>query len=164
MKRIVLALLAVAALLFVARAIRRALVSDETKIRWLVADMADGFGRTRMDPILAGIARDFQDETSGADRDTLRQALAYLFFTAKDEATKRFPYRVEAGIARLEIDRGVPETPGASCDVTARFYERHGEQENLAWEIEVSARLSRGEDGWRILRTSYETRSGRMLR
>ena len=164
MKRILLVLAAIAAVFLAGRAIRRALASDETRIRWLVEDMAGGFDRTRMGPILAGIARDWEDESSGADRDTLRQALAYLFFTAKDEATKRFPYRVEVEITRLEVRRADPGPRTADCGVHARFLERHGEQEKLAWEIEITARLERGEEGWRIRRTSHATKSGRMLR
>ena len=163
MKRILLLLAAALGLVLLGRALVRSFASDETRIRWLVEDMADGFDRTRMDPILAGIADDFRDKTSGCDRQELRQAIAYLFFTAKDPATKRFPYRVEARLERLSIDRG-GDDPSAECEVDARFLERLGDQESEAWRISLTARLQRGAAGWRIRSASWVTRAGRRIR
>lgn len=164
MKRILLVLLGAAALFVGVRAIVRALASDETKIRWLVLDMADGFDRTRMDPILAGLARGYVDLTSGVDRDGLRQALAYLFFTAKEETSKKFPYRVEVAIRRIEVRAGEEDRRTAECELDLTFLARHGEIEKTSWAIAVSARLERGDDGWRIVTTTHDTTSGRRIR
>ncbi len=164
MKRILLAVVAVVLLFFVGRAVVRALASDETKIRRVVANMAEGFDRTRMDPVLAGLARDFEDESSGATRQEVREGLAYLFFNAKDEATKRFAYRVETEIQRIGVDRSDKGAPTAQCEMTARFLDVRGGKESPAWEISVAASLVRGEDGWRIRRTKYATKAGTMLR
>ena len=158
MKKI-LAVLAVAVLWIAGRALVRALASDETKIRRIVAEMADGFDRTRMDPILAGLHREFVDETSGATRQEIREGLAYLFFTAKDEATKGFPYRARVEITSLAVHR-----PTAECAADVRFVDVRGGKETPAWEIAVRFELDHGDDGWRIRKSSYETRSGRMLR
>jgi hypothetical protein len=146
------------------RALVRALASDETKIRWLVEDMADGFDRTRMDPILDGLAPDFVDQTSGANRQEVREALAYLFFNAKDERTKGFPYRVDVEIAQTTLARSESGPPSAECRVNARFRDIRGGKETTAWEIAVTAHLERGDGGWRIRRSSYATKSGQMLR
>ena len=167
MRRILLGLAAAVVLFLVGRAIVRALVSDETKIRWMVEDMQEGFDRTRMDPILVAFAEDFSDETSGANRQDVRQALAYLFLTAKDPQTKAFPYRVEVEITKLAIDPGSGGEPGADCDLAARFFdlrEHSGGEPEPAWVIAIASRWERGEYGWRIARTKYETKSGRMLR
>lgn len=164
MRRILLGLAAALLLFFVGRAIVRAIVSDETKIRWLVEDMRDGFDRTRMDPVLVAFAESFRDETSGADRPSVREALAYLFLTAKDPQTKAFPYRVEVDISKLAIDASTPDAPTADCDLDARFFDLRGGEEKLAWEIAIASRWIRGEYGWRIASTRYETKSGRMLR
>jgi len=45
-----------------------------------------------------------------------------------------------------------------------RFLDLRGGKETPAWEIGVDFDLSRCEDGWKIQKSSYETRSGRMLR
>ena len=159
MKRILLLAAAAIALWIGGRAVIRALASDETKIRRLVETMADGFDRTRMDPVLAGLAKDFVDETSGATRQEVREALAYLFFTAKDEATKGFPYRARVEIGKVEVHR-----PTAACTADVRFVDLRGGKETTAWEIGLQLELARGDGGWRILKSRYETRSGRMLR
>jgi hypothetical protein len=164
LKRVLLGLAGVLLLFLVGRAIVHALASDETKIRWLVEDMAKGFDETRMDPILVAFAEDFRDETSGADRRSLREGLAYLFLTAKDPATKAFPYRVEVAIRELAVDDAAPDSPTADCELDARFLDLRAGASDPTWEIAVTAHWVRGEYGWRIARSSYETRSGRILR
>jgi|ERR1043165_3248710 hypothetical protein len=164
MKRVLLAVAAAVVLFFVGRAVVRSLASDETKIRRVVENMADGFDRTRMDPVLAGLARDFEDESSGKTRQEVREALAYLFFNAKDETTKAFAYRVEIDVPRVLVDRTDAQAPTAQCELNARFVDVRGGKETPAWEIAVTASFVRGEDGWRIRRTKYATTSGRMLR
>lgn len=164
MKRILFVLAAALVLFFVGRAIVRALASDETKIRRLVEDMRDGFDRTRMDPILVAFAEGFHDDTSGADRSSVREALAYLFLTAKDPETKGFPYRVEVEIDKLEIGTEAAGSKRADCDLRARFFDLRGDEDTLAWEIAIDSRWVHGEYGWRIVQTRYETKSGRMLR
>jgi hypothetical protein len=164
LKRILLALAVGVGLFLVVRAAIRALASDETKIRWTVEDMAEGFDRTRMDPILVAFAPGFQDETSGSDRQNVREALAYLFLTAKDPETKAFPYRVEVDVRRIAVDRADPDSPTAECELGARFLDRRGGRETAAWEIAIESRWRRGEYGWRIESTRYESKSGRMIR
>ena len=163
MKRILLVLAATLGLFLVGRAIVRALASDETKIRGLVQDMVDGFNRTRMDPILVAFAEGFHDETSGADRPSVREALGYLFLTAKDPETKGFPYRVEVEIEKLAVDRSAPDSKAADCDLRARFFDVRGHESTLAWEIAIASHWTHGEYGWRIASTRYDTKSGRML-
>lgn len=164
MKRVLL--LAAAAILcwFVGRALVYSMKSDEWKIRRVVVKMAEGFDETRMDPILGGLARDFRDETSGATRQEVREALAYLFFSAKDESTKKFAYRVEFGVHRIAVatdDKGMKVAEG---EINARFLDVRGGKEVLAWEIAVTAQFVKGDDGWRIASTRYETTYGKMLR
>jgi hypothetical protein len=158
-KRVFLLVAAAIVLWIGGRALIRALASDETKIRRLVETMADGFDRTRMDPILQGLSKEFVDETSGATRQELREALAYLFFTAKDETTKAFPYRAKVEVGSVAVHR-----PTAECAAEVRFVDLRGGMETPAWEIGVRLDLERGDEGWKIVKSRYETRSGRMLR
>lgn len=159
MKRAIAIVLAALALWIGGRALVGALASDETKIRRIVETMADGFDRTRMDPILDGLDQSYVDETSGATRQELREALAYLFFTAKDETTKAFPYRAKVEIGPVAVHR-----PTADCAAEVRFVDLRGGKETPAWEIGVRLELARGDDGWKIVKSRYETRTGRMLR
>jgi hypothetical protein len=159
MKRILLVVAIAIGLFLAGRALVLGLASDETKIRRVVAHMADGFDRSQMTPILDGLTLDYEDETSGARRPDLREAVAYLFFEAVDESTKRFAYRVEVDVRRVAVDR---ET--AECDLDARFLELRGGTESPAWDIAVNATFVHGSEGWRIRRTKYTTRSGGMIR
>jgi hypothetical protein len=159
MKRVVLLLALAAALFLVGRAIVRGLASDETKIRRVVEQMADGFDRTRMDPILDGLTRDFEDETSGASRQELREALAYLFFEAVDEHTKHFAYQVNVEVGRITVDG-----TNAECAFVACFVDLRTAGASPAWEIAVNANFTQGDDGWRIRRTKHTTKSGERLR
>ena len=71
MKRVLLVLSAGLLLFIGGRALVRALASDETHIRWLVEDMAEGFDHTRTGAILGGLER---DELSRGGRPTLSGA------------------------------------------------------------------------------------------
>lgn len=159
MKRALLVVAVALGLALAGRALVRGLASDETKIRRVVEGMAEGFDRTRMTPILDGLALDYEDETSGATRQDLREALAYLFFQAVDEHTKRFAYRVEISIGRTTVERDAAE-----CELDARFFELRGGADSPAWDVAITARFVRGSDGWRIRRTKYATRAGAMIR
>jgi hypothetical protein len=158
-KRVLLLVAAAIVLWIGGRALVRALAPDATKIRRLVETMADGFDRTRMDPVLAGLDKEFLDETSGATRQDVREGLAYLFFTAKDETSKAFPYRARVEIRSIDVQR-----PNATCDADVHFVDLRGGKETPAWDIGVHFELARGEDGWKIKKSNYQTRSGRMLR
>jgi hypothetical protein len=159
MKRAILLVLAAVGLALAVRAVVLGLASDETKIRRVVERMAEGFDRARMAPVLDGLSLDFEDETSGATRRDLGEALAYLFFEAVDERTKRFVYRVVIDVRKIAVDGGT-----ATCDLEARFFEMRGGGETAAWDIAVDATLARGPDGWKIRRTKYVSRSGAMIR
>jgi hypothetical protein len=160
MNRFLLSAIVAFAGFFGVRALVHALASDETKIRWVVEDMAAGFNNTRMSPILDGLARDFLDETWGADRGLVHAGLAHMFFEMKDETTKHFLYRVE--IPRDEI---TIEIDGATAEMNlvASFFEVHGEAEKLAWKARMLARFVKTDDGWKIRRSESTSLAGTRL-
>ena len=164
MKRFVLAAVLAFALAFGVRALVRALASDETKIRWQLASMAEGFDETRMNPVLAGLAPDFLDETHGADRELVRAALAHLFFQKKDPVTKGFLYRVEMPPESIVV-AGDPTT-GTTADVelVARLIEKRGEEEKAVWETRIEAVFVELDGEWRIRRAQHQSISGRLPR
>jgi len=158
MKRVLFGILAVVLLWFGVRAIVHLLASDETKIRWLVEDMVDGFNETRMNPIMTGLAQDFVDEHSGRGKDDVRAALAQMFLQDKDPKTKRFPYRVQVPEQEfsVQVQRAEPRT--AALDLVANFDESAGEEWHPVRSAAVHAELLLGPDGWKIRRARVDKR------
>jgi hypothetical protein len=161
MKRILLVLVGAAALIFGGRALYRALASDETRIGWVIDDMVEGFNDTRMKPILAGLDKSFLDDTYGADRELVRAAAAHLFFQALDPETKRFLYRAECTVEAIVVADGASE---ATATFEARFFERRGEDEELAWRARVEGELLEFEGDWRFVRSRTTTLDGERIR
>jgi hypothetical protein len=165
-KRILLGLLALVALFFGLRALVRALASDETKIRWLIEDMTEGFNETRMNPVLSGLAQDFlaQGRETDADKASVRAGLAQLFLQRKDAQTKRFPYRAQVPEADFEVHVEPGEPRSAAADFLVDCDESQGEEWRPTWKAKVHAELVLGPGGWKIRRASLETRDGRRPR
>lgn len=158
-KKIGLVLMAVAVLVLGGRALLRALASDETKIRLALEEACEGFGSARMDPVLAFVARDFVDDTTGFEREDLRAALASAFFQEKDPATKGFPYRASAPPESVAVTVQ-PDRGEATIRFLVRVVDVRGGGERTAWEFTVDGRMRRGDDGWQLVRSTHETRTG----
>jgi hypothetical protein len=163
MKRLLLGLLAVIVLYFLAHWLFVALASDETRIRWLLEDMAGGFNETNARAVVAGLAEDFKEETDGCDRNGVRLGLNHLFLTQRDARTREFPYRVEIGVESLRI---AVDAAGrtARVELVARFHESRGEAARVAWEVRIEGELRKGDGGWEVIRSRHETAAGRMPR
>ena len=164
MKRALFALLALVLLGFGVRAIVHAFASDETKIRWVVEDMADGFNETRMNPIMSGLTEDFLEDSHGADKALARAGLAQIFLQSKDPLTKKFPYRVRIPDEELRIEVQAGEPKSATADFMTRFDESKGEEWSSRWVASVNAELVDGPGGWKIRRARLDTREGQRLR
>ncbi len=161
MRQVFLQTMALVGLFLAGRWIYSACASDETQIRWMIESMADGFNATRANPCLDGLAAGYVDTTSGADRELVHSALVHLFFTAKDETTKKFLYAVEMPEDELKISVSESDPPTATVDALARFHEVHGGERTPAWEIRFHGELAEGEGDWEFVRTQHETVSGR---
>lgn len=161
MTRFLLVAVAAFAAFFGVRAIVRALASDETKIRWVVEEMASGFDDTRTSRVLGGLSSDFLDETWGADRELVHAGLARLFFEEKDPETKRFLYRVDVPKDELAVE---VDGDTARVSLVARFYAVHGNREQLAWKARIEAALVKSKDGWKIRRSRSTSLEGARLR
>lgn len=165
MRRVLLSIGALVILWFGGRALVRLFASDETKIRWTVDAMIDGFNATRMDPVLSGLDREFLDESFGADREMVRSACAYLFFQAKDPETKKFLYRAEWKTSSIDIVAGSGNEPArASADLDVSFFRRKAEAEEPVWRVLVLAKFVERDGEWRIERSETRTVEGERLR
>jgi hypothetical protein len=158
------ALLIAGAILVVALAanwVRRALMSDEARIRELLETMADGFNRSRTGDCLDGLAEDFREETTGVDKGSIGNFLRLLFLRERDPQTKKFTYRVELPEAELKIEVSAKQEGQARVDLVADFFKLAGEDWKLFWKARITADLEEGEDGWQVKRSRHETLEGR---
>ena len=159
MRRLLFIVAGALALYLGGRALVHALASHETRVRWVIDDMVDGFNATRMNPILDGLDRDFLDDTWGADRDTVRAAAAHLFFDAVDPQTKRFLYRAEWEPQSVVVSGDV--SPVATVAFEVRFFELEGESESLAWKVRIEGDMHLDpERDWCFARTRTTTLEG----
>jgi hypothetical protein len=133
----------------------RALASDDTQVRLVLADMALGFDDGDVGPVLDGLASDFQDESSGAVRSDVRGVLAQLFFTEIDPKTKRFRLRVDLGdLDALPVEIQETDPPRVELDLAPRFYKRVGETEELFWDARMHVVLEERDGSWLVVHTS----------
>jgi hypothetical protein len=163
-RRVLLVLLALVALFLGVRAIVHALASEDTKVRWLLEDMSEGFNDTRMNPILAGLGAEFTDDGSGARKADVRAGLARLFLERKDPLTKRFPFRAAIQREGFTVSVHTGETPSAEADFVLAFEESAGEEWHGAWKAQVHAQLACDSGDWFLVRTRVDTLEGRPLR
>jgi hypothetical protein len=142
------------------RALIEGLRSDEAKIQAKLEAACAGFGDARMNPILDFLARDFVDETSGFHREDIRAAIAGAFFSEKDPETKGFPYRATVVPDALVIEAGKPAAESAEVRFTIRITDTRGGTERVAWEFALKGVMTKGDDGWQLVRASHQTASG----
>jgi hypothetical protein len=140
---------------FAVRAIGRALASDETKIRWLLADEAAAFNDCSMLSVLDHFAPDWQDETTGVSRQALKGGLLYVFQNRRDPKTQRFLYRVEVGETDIDV-----QGERATAKFPLVLHEGIDAAEKPIWELKVTADLGKHEGSWRIDRSRHETVHG----
>ncbi|MBM3976998.1 MAG: hypothetical protein FJ299_08415 [Planctomycetes bacterium] len=164
MKRLLLAVVALLLIAFVARALVRLFASDETKIRWALEEMRDGFNDTKLAPVVDRLHPMFREEQSGADLDLVEQALISVYFSEIDATTKSFALRVESDFDAWTVEVAEPDGDSpASARAAGDFamFRRKGGQETLLWRARAALELSvDDEDGWQVLRASLDTLEG----
>ena len=159
MRRVLAVVLIITAFVGTGFVLRRALASDETRIRRLVEGLVDGFNDERAARALRGFARDFLDETSGADRELVHTAVVHLFFTRRDPETKEFTLRLEVPEDTLIIEVLTPDE-AARANGVLRLFQRAAEREELLWEVSFQGQLAQIDDRWRFVRSTHETVGG----
>ena len=159
LKRLVLLLLAVVACSFLGRALYRALASDETKIRWMVRDMVEGYDEGDVGDCIGPFAEDWRHEGHEITRELLRGALLQTALE-RDPATKQQLSSVD-----LDEDSLVVEVDGASARVAceARFSRLRRGAWEPAWTLRAEAELEKREEGWKIVRSRHQDVRGTEL-
>ena len=166
MRRVLLALIALAALVLVGQRLRVALASDATRIRWRLEQMEAGFNEARLGACLRGVADGWRDTESGVDRALLADLLRSLFFHERDPESGRFPFRVELEPEALAIAVD-PQVEGrAQVEAVARFSMLERGEWSETWRLRLRATLEQHEElGWQVVRSERETLSsdGRLV-
>ncbi len=154
---------ALASLAFLgARAIYRALASPETKIRWRMEEMVEGFNEMRMKHVLRGIHQEFVDRVADVTREDLHSILAWMFLNELD-ARGGFLWSAELDPSTISIEVA-PGDRSASAACRVQFFRRRGENRELDWDARVAGELERSERGWQwivITSANHEDRRRR---
>jgi len=159
LKKILLALACLVGLYLGVGLVRRALASDETKIRWLVETMEEAYDEGRPGTCVGPLAKDWHHEGYAVDREML---LGGLFQAARDRdrATGQLRSRVAVDHEGLEItvngDTARLVAPATFERLRAGAWER-------AWQARFEAELERTDDGWKIVRSRHEDLAGTQL-
>ena len=154
-RRVLLIAAALVMAYFAVRAIRTALASEETRIRWLFADEATAFNDCKALSVLEHFAPDWQDETTGITRQQLKGGLMYVFQNRRDPKTQQFLYRIEVGRYDVEV-----EGEHAKAVLPLVLHEGLGADERALWELRVTAELGKHDGSWRVDRSRHETIHG----
>ncbi len=157
-----LAILALALLAFVlVRWACGALVSDEARIRGLVAGMVDGFNEGSAKGATAGLAETWTHAGETLRRDDLRGYLLATFQQQRTQKARRLTLRVRVPEESLTL---AVEGDRATFALEAEFEKLAGEEWRPQWRMRVEGALARGEDGWRIVETRKTDLEGDGLR
>jgi len=155
-KRILLGLFVVAGLYLGVGLVVRLLASDETRIRWLVEQMEEGYNTGHPGSCVGPLAKDWRHEGYGVDREML---LGGLFQTARDRdpKTRELRSRVTTDLESLAI-----AVDGDRATLTARatFEGLRGGAWQEVWRLEIEAELERRDEGWRIVRSRHHDLQG----
>jgi len=153
LKRLALALVGAALAFALVRSILRSLASDETRVRWLVEELARDFNAGDAGDVGAKLHADYVDLGTGYGRDVVQEALLYLVFQDREPGTKGFRYRVEIDADALEVRVHDSDPRTADATIRADLFRRTGETEEPYWNAVVPTRFAKGENGWKIVET-----------
>ena len=160
MLRALLAVLGLVALWFLGRALVYALVSDETRIRWHVESMAEGYNEGDVGDAIGPIHRDWKHEGTELSRDLLHGGLVREFFQDRDRETRKLLRRVAIDGESIEVrvtdDR-------AEVELEAAFERMEDGAWVPRWRARIHGELERGDDGWSFRRTRHENLEGTQL-
>jgi len=159
MKKYLLILIGISACAALAYWVYLASASDDTRIRWLVADMLEGFNDSRAGRVVSGLSEDFSEDTVHVSREEIKGFLLQLFLTERDPETKEFRFKAEISDLQISVKGGDP--PKASARLTATLLQKSGAQWASAWVVDVEAGLGKEDGDWKFFRSRHTSREGR---
>jgi|GEM_PF-2688332 len=158
MKRLLLAVAALVVLWLAGRALVSALASDETRIRWRIEAMRDGYNEGDLGDVVAPIHDDWRHAGSSVDRELLKAGLLREFLQERRSRSKQLVRRVEIVPDSLTIEIGEDE---ARLEVELSFSRLQGDDSwKESWRALVEAELLRSDGRWLVHRSRHEDLAG----
>ena len=159
LKKITLALVTLTLLYAGVGFVVRCCTSDETRIRQLVAGMAEAYDSGHPGECVAPLARDWHHEGYEFDRELLRGAL-FQTSMERDPETRALLSKVT-----LDANAAVVTVTGAhatlACEATFARFRRDVWEDT--WRLHVEAELTKGDDGWKITKSRHQDLRGTQL-
>jgi hypothetical protein len=158
-KPIVAVVLALVTLYLGAGFVMRFFASDETKIRWLIEGMEEGYNSGSPSACVEPLALDWRHDGSEIDR---RLLLGALFEAARDrdKATRALRTKVEvdeqAATITVEGERATLATDAVFSRLVAGTWKE-------TWRAHFEAELAGGDHGWEIVQSRHLDQSGTHL-
>jgi hypothetical protein len=157
-KKIALGLVALAALYLGCRWLVRALASDETRIRWLVERMEQGYDEGDPGDCVGPLAADWRHEGYELNRELLFGGLLQIAMQERERETRELLTRVELSGLRISVSG---DTAELECE--AAFSRRRRGEWQETWRMRAWAELVDGDDGWEIVRSRHQDLRGTEL-
>jgi hypothetical protein len=160
MKHVLFIVAASIAAFVLGRMVFLSFVSDETKIRWLVEEMEEGYNAGDLSDCVGPLHEDWEHDGHSLTRDYLKGGLFQAFREERDRETGKRTSKVEIDPESFSV---VVEDEQARIELEARFSRQKQGVWAETWHIRVFGNLENGEDGWRITRTRHDDLSGTQL-
>lgn len=158
-KKILLPLFALLVLYLGIGLVIRFFASDETKIRWLVAQMEQAYNAGRPGACVGPLAKAWRHEGYELDREML---LGGLFQAAREreKETRQLRSKVEVDEDALEV---VVNGERATLSTQAVFWRLRAGSWVQSWHLRIQADLVDGEEGWEIVKSRHDDLAGTHL-
>lgn len=161
LSRALAALAALALLGYGGCALRRALASDATRLRWQLEAMVEAFAAGEVLPIVERLAPEFRETASGTTREELRGGLAWWFRSQPRNAAGALEYEVELDWSDFRCLPAGGEAADLDLTVPARFRRRPAAEP--VWTVRIESLWSRQDGAWRCRRATLTTLAGRPI-
>lgn len=144
--------------LFIGRELVWLFVSDETKIRWTVEKMVDGFNDARLSKAISGLHPNWRVTGMSIDRPLLADGIRSVFFTEKHPETRAFALEALALEDSFEIQLLEDE---AEVEFVVQIHRLGDGDPVLEWEVAIRGPWVRDEErGWVARESTYESLQG----
>ena len=160
LRQILLGVVVLIVVIFAGRWLIRSFASDETRIRWLVEAMEEGYNDGRVRPCVDPLADEWTHAEYALDRETLKAALARRAMLERDQATKELLSQVEVDHDSVAV---AVEGTTASLTVDVLFRRQRAGEWNEAWKLRIRAELEERDGDWTIVGSRHEDLEGTQL-
>ena len=161
LKRALIGIALALALLAIGKVLWVVFASDETRIRWVLESMEEGFNAPDVGDMLAGLSEGFTVRRKNSSRSVSRDKLAMVLrgqvlreVQGLDSGRPRHVVLVDDSI---EIST---DEKRAQASLELRFFRDAAPESLEVGHVRIRCELSESEEGWTVDRAEYELLSG----